>query len=202
MLCSNTHTRLQPVRAHQRARDPYTPANISPPPHQAPTHEQIGRLAARAPARRERDVARVEGAAKDVVLGLAPHYALRDIGLCEYDCAEGGEHLCEDGGWERGGVADIGDVADGGVAAGDMELVFDGYGQAVEGPAVGGGEGVEFCGAGEGGGEEGLGQCVCLRGDQLIALPLQSLFRGELTSCLMIVDLQKVLVPTASTLTI
>lgn len=157
-----TYTRLQPIHACKRARDADTPADISAPPDDCPLHHQIHRLASRGPTRRECSITGIVRSAEYIVLCLAPHDALRQIGLCDHDGAETLENLHQCRGDELRCVVDVADIADGRVDACDVELVFERHGETVQRATLGRREGIEFGGAGESAGEEGFGEGVCL----------------------------------------
>lgn len=97
-------------------------------------------------------------------MAVQRHHRLRDVGLDVEDRARIEEEV-DQGGVGRGGAEAERGEADSAVCAGDAEGVFQGDGEAVEGSeraACALVMSVEFGGAGEGGGEEQLGEAVCL----------------------------------------
>lgn len=158
------YTRLQPIHARKRTGDTDTPANIRPPSYQSSLHDQIHRFPSRGPTRRKSPIPGVIRSAKNIVLRLAPHDALRQVGLCDHDSTEALEDLHDCRGGELGCVVDVADIADGGVDPKDVKLVFERYGEAVQRATLRRWKGVEFSCVGESAREEGFGESVCLVG--------------------------------------
>lgn len=128
---------------------------------------------------------RVHGTSEDVVDGLGDHHGGGHIRFHVEDGAGGLENRRE-GCVLVGGLVGITGDADGGVESGEVEVVFEGEGEAVErayGSAFGGEVVVTGGGCDEGAGEAGFGEAVRLISyvslSSLIELVFGSLPAGE-----------------------
>lgn len=158
----HTYARLQPIHARKRTWDADTPTDIRPPPYQSSFHDQIHRFAPGGSTRRECPVTGVIRSAENIVLRLAPHDALGQVGFCNHNGAEALKNLHNRRGDELGCVVDVTDIADGGVGSGDIELVFERYGEAMQRTALGWWKRVKFGCVRESTGEERFGESVYL----------------------------------------
>lgn len=137
-------------------RNPHASTQISAPSEQATLRRNQRPLPARTSPRRKLVIHRMSRQPEQIILRLAPHDTLRQIGLRnEYDA--GISQNPDDFGVRGRRVKRSSDVTETGIIALDVELVFQSHGDAVkgtDGAAVGGEEVIELAGTLQSGVEE------------------------------------------------